>query len=120
MVGRFIQSSKSLQKLVIYMEKLKFELQSAPLSAEKAAVICGVVGSGNLEVLVSQHDQADICQIEVTTSAVGFQHVWQSVLNEFAQRHAVAGLKFQLNDMGATPAVVNLRLSQAISMFKGV
>jgi malonate decarboxylase delta subunit len=31
----------------------------------------------------------------------------------------VAGLKFQLNDMGATPAVVNLRLSQAISMFKG-
>ncbi|USE84517.1 malonate decarboxylase acyl carrier protein [Acinetobacter tibetensis] len=102
------------------MEKLKFELQSAPLSAEQAAVICGVVGSGNLEVLVSQHDQADICQIEVTTSAVGFQHVWQSVLNEFAQRHAVAGLKFQLNDMGATPAVVNLRLSQALSMFKGV
>ena len=47
-------------------------------------------------------------------------HVWQSVLNEFAQRHAVAGLKFQLNDMGATQAVVNLRLSQAISMFKGV
>ena len=72
------------------MEKLKFELQSAPLSAQQAAVICGVVGSGNLEVLVSQHDQADICQIEVTTSAVGFQHVWQSVLNEFAQRHAVA------------------------------
>lgn len=104
---------------MIYMEKLKFEIQSVPLTVEKAPVICGVVGSGNLEVLVSQHDQADVCQVEVTTSAVGFQHVWQSVLNEFAQRHAVAGLKLQLNDMGATPAVVNLRLSQAISMFKG-
>ncbi|MFC3902683.1 malonate decarboxylase delta subunit [Acinetobacter marinus] len=101
------------------MEKLIFELQSTALATANAPVICGVVGSGNLEVLVSPHDQANICQVEITTSAVGFEHVWQSVLNEFAQRHAVAGLKLQLNDMGATPAVVNLRLSQALSMFKG-
>lgn len=104
---------------MIDMEKLTFQLQSTPQTAQQVPVICGVVGSGNLEVFVTPHADANVCEIEVTTSATGFEHVWQSVLNEFSQRHAVAGLKFQLNDMGATPAVVSLRLSQALSMFKG-
>ncbi|MER1973552.1 MAG: malonate decarboxylase acyl carrier protein, partial [Psychrobacter alimentarius] len=31
----------------------------------------------------------------------------------------VGGLQFEINDMGATPAVVSLRLSQAINILEG-
>ena len=57
-------------------------------------------------------------EIEIKTSATGFKPVWEAVLTEFIHRHAVGGLKFQLNDMGATPAVVSLRLSQAVAILK--
>ena len=101
------------------MEKLSFQLQSEHVQIDQDSVICGVVGSGNLEIFVSKTSNPQYCIIEVNTSAVGFEHVWQAVLKEFTQRHAVAGLKLQLNDMGATPAVVSLRLSQAVSLLKG-
>lgn len=102
-----------------HMEKLQFQLDSNSPSTAQQSVICGVVGSGNLEIFVSKTEIQDQCVIEVNTSAVGFEKVWQAVLNEFAQRYAVAGYKFQLNDMGATPAVVSLRLSQAVAMLEG-
>lgn len=102
-----------------HMEKLHFQLYSNTPTTKKQTVICGVVGSGNLEILVSKIDSQQQCEIEVNTSAVGFESVWHAVLNEFSQRYAVAGYKFQLNDMGATPAVVSLRLSQAVVMLQG-
>lgn len=102
-----------------HMEKLQFQLDSNSPSATKKSVICGVVGSGNLEILVSKMENQYQCVIEVNTSAVGFEKVWHAVLNEFSQRYDVGGYKFQLNDMGATPAVVSLRLSQAVVMLQG-
>ena len=36
-------------------------------------------------------------------------------LHDFHQRHALAGVRVSVNDMGATPAVVSLRLDQAVS-----
>lgn len=102
-----------------HMEKLQFKLDSNRPNTNQHSVICGVVGSGNLEILVSKTENENQCIIEVNTSAVGFEKVWHAVLSEFSQHYAVAGLKFQLNDMGATPAVVSLRLSQAVAMLKG-
>lgn len=101
------------------MEKLQFQFDSKSPSATRQSIICGVVGSGNLEILVSKIDNQNQCIVEINTSAVGFENVWHAVLNEFVQRYAVAGFKFQLNDMGATPAVVSLRLSQAVAMLQG-
>lgn len=101
------------------MEKLNFQLASNLREHHQQPVICGVVGSGNLEILVSCSQDSQHCTIDINTSAVGFAHVWEAVLTEFAQRHSVAGLRFQLNDMGATPAVVTLRLSQAVTMLQG-
>jgi len=102
-----------------HMEKLQFQLDSNSPSTTKRSVICGVVGSGNLEILVTKIENQHQCVIEVNTSATGFEKVWYAVLNEFSQRYAVNGYKFQLNDMGATPAVVSLRLSQAVVMLQG-
>ena len=96
------------------MERLTFELPSrrAP-TARGRPVVVGVVASGNLEVLVEPAALADRCCVEVSTSAHGFAEIWRAVLEDFAARRAVAGLAFALNDAGATPAVVSLRLDQA-------
>ncbi|HET8541274.1 MAG TPA: malonate decarboxylase acyl carrier protein [Anaeromyxobacter sp.] len=102
------------------MERLELELPSARSAAAGGApVVVGVVASGNLEVLVERGGTPDRCRFEVSTSVHGFGAVWRAVLEDFAARRAVAGLAFSVNDAGATPAVVTLRLEQAAEEFLG-
>jgi malonate decarboxylase delta subunit len=96
------------------MERLRFEFDGGRPVASFAPTLVGVVGSGNLEVLVESHPGAN-CTVEVETSARGFGHIWQAVLRDFHERHPLAGVRLSINDMGATPAVVGLRLDQAIA-----
>ncbi|MGA0612782.1 malonate decarboxylase acyl carrier protein [Caldimonas sp. KR1-144] len=79
-----------------------------------APVLVGVVGSGNLEVLL-EPGSAPHCRVHVETSARGFGPIWQAVLDDFQARHDLAGVQVSINDMGATPAVVSLRLDQAVA-----
>ena len=101
------------------MEKLEYHFSTPTIKPAHGAVLCGVVGSGNLEVLVRPADAAASCTIEIKTSARGFGDIWQAVLAEFISQHAVGGTHIAINDMGATPAVVTLRLGQAISQYAG-
>ncbi len=104
------------------MEHLSFELESTPPPAGGAArppALGGVVASGNLEVLVEPGVAAGCCHVEVTTSAEGFREIWEAVLRDFAARRPVAGLRLSVNDAGATPAVVTLRLDQAVEEYLG-
>jgi malonate decarboxylase delta subunit len=102
------------------MERLVFELESAApsVAVRRPPVVVGVVASGNLEVLV-EPGAAGRCRVEVRTSADGFREIWEAVLEDFAARRAVAGLSLSVNDGGATPAVVTLRLDQAVEEFLG-
>lgn len=96
------------------MEQFTLTLfSSARMQQNVHGTICGVVSSGNLEVLVETVPQRDSCEITVNTSAHGFRDIWEAVLGDFAMRHAAGGLKLSINDAGATPAVVSLRLDQA-------
>ena len=79
-----------------------------------APVLVGVVGSGNLEVLLEPAAGTD-CTVHIETSARGFGSIWEAVARDFHRRHPLAGLRVSIHDMGATPAVVSLRLDQAIS-----
>ncbi len=102
------------------MERLVFDLESAPAKASpRAPVLVGVVASGNLEVLVEPGAAPGRCRVEVSTSAVGFGEIWEAVLRDFAARRPVAGLALSVNDAGATPAVVTLRLDQAVEEYEG-
>jgi len=95
------------------MESLSFKLPGTrPLPAGFAPVLVGVVASGNLEVMVEPAPGAD-CTFEVATSACGFRAIWEAVVRDFHDRHGLAGARVSINDMGATPAVVSLRLDQA-------
>jgi malonate decarboxylase delta subunit len=70
-------------------------------------------------VLVEQADLPDRVRVDVATSARGFEAIWAAVLRDFVARHGVAGLSFSVNDAGATPAVVSLRLDQAVEEYLG-
>jgi malonate decarboxylase delta subunit len=99
------------------METLEFSFASKASGPPRAPTIRGVVGSGNLEVLIQAAPAAEECRLLVHTSARGFRDIWQAVLEEFAASHAVGRLSFVINDMGATPAVVSLRLSQTLAAY---
>ena len=104
------------------MERIEIELASARVLAGApggAPIVVGAVASGNLEVLVEQAGAPDRCRFDVSTSVTGFGQVWRAVLADFAARRAVGGLAFSVNDAGATPAVVTLRLEQAAEEFLG-
>ena len=94
------------------LESLRFEFSGGTLVPAFAPVLVGVVGSGNLEVLLEPAASAD-CTYEVQTSARGFAAIWEAVLSDFHARHPMGGVRVSINDMGATPGVVILRLSQA-------
>ena len=96
------------------IESLDFNFQGARPAGRFAPVLVGVVGSGNLEVMIEPADGSD-CRVQVETSARGFGAIWQAVLDDFHQRHPLAGVRISINDMGATPAVVSLRLDQAVA-----
>jgi malonate decarboxylase delta subunit len=91
------------------MESLKFEYDAKEPLTRRAHV--GVVGSGDLEVLIEPSDKLT-AQVRVRTSVDGYSQVWKAVLDQFFARFELAA-KVEINDFGATPATVTLRLEQA-------
>ncbi|WP_133645130.1 malonate decarboxylase subunit delta [Paraburkholderia flava] len=92
------------------MEHLTFDYPAQRAVTTRAHV--GVVGSGDLEVLLSPAD-AMRAQVIVRTSVDGYGHIWKSVLDRFFTRYDGAA-QIEINDFGATPGVVALRLAEAI------
>ena len=100
------------------MEHLKFEFKgSVRQQGCQQTTLVGVVSSGNLEVMLENVDLDGLCRINVSTSAQGFAEIWQAVLNDFVARYNLADLQISINDGGATPAVVCLRLDQAMEEY---
>lgn len=101
------------------MEKLSFQFKT-----EKAAggtrpqALVGVVASGNLEVLLERVLPADSCSIDIATAAHGFGTVWQAVVTDFVARRPAGGLRISVNDGGARPDTVALRLAQAARLIE--
>lgn len=92
------------------MEILKYTFPATKII--KNPVQVGVVGSGNLEILMEPLcDRA--ASVIVTTSLDGNGELWQCVLGRFFESYPVCA-SVEINDFGATPGVVNLRLMQAV------
>jgi malonate decarboxylase delta subunit len=101
------------------MDRITFEFDGHGAIHARDPVVVGVVASGNLEVLIESDPDDDCCHFEVATAAHGFDDVWAAVLSDFCVRAKLAGVRVSINDVGATPAVVSLRLDQAIEEFRG-
>lgn len=98
------------------MENLTYRFDGGKPTKGSTAIV-GVLGSGNLEVLVEPAALGGGCEIEVKTAARGFGKVWQAVMKDFFVRHRAGDIRISVNDAGATPAIVSLRLDQAIETY---
>jgi malonate decarboxylase acyl carrier protein len=74
----------------------------------------GAVASGNLEVLCEPPAGAG-ARITVETSVDGYEPIWRATLERFLERNPIAAA-IEINDFGATPAMVSLRLEQALEL----
>ena len=91
------------------METLNYEFPATRAVQQRVHV--GVVGSGDLEVLMEPAPAAT-ATVVVNTSVDGFGVVWKAALERFFSRFD--GLvAIEINDFGASPGVVLLRLEQA-------
>lgn len=101
------------------MEHLQFRFDGGQRRVRAAAQLVGVVSSGNLEVLIEDAALQGACEIDIETAARGFNAIWQAVMQDFHARWQLADVRISVNDMGATPAVVSLRMDQAVESMLG-
>lgn len=92
------------------IETLTFTYPASSHVERRAHV--GVVASGNCELLLEPHSEQH-ASVVVRTSAGGYGATWGAVLDRFFARHPVA-VRLEIDDFGATPAVVAMRLEQAL------
>lgn len=101
------------------METLFFRYENGDRTLRGVTQLVGVVSSGNLEVLINIDEIEGACEIEVQTAATGFAQIWQAVMDDFQARWQLTNVRIAVNDMGATPAVVSLRMDQAVEACLG-
>ena len=102
------------------MEHLQFAFDGGRVYSGSAEPrIVGVVASGNLEVLIEPAPNDAACRIDIHTAVNGFGRIWEAVLADFFERHPLAHVHISINDAGATPAIVALRLDQAVESYAG-
>lgn len=77
-------------------------------------VHCGVVGSGDLEILLEPKALAGGIEVSICTPVTGFDHIWEIVLKRFLDSGPLGNMQVSINDNNATPAVVALRIQQAL------
>lgn len=97
------------------MEQLKFDYPSAKRRVTKKAHV-GIVGSGDMEVLM-QPSESGAAHVSVQTSVNGFGQSWKAVMDRFFTRYNGA-VRIHINDAGATPGTVMLRLEQAAEVIE--
>jgi len=92
------------------METFEFEYPAKRHPLRRAHV--GVVGSGDLEVLLAPSPTGS-AHVRVRTSVAGYRETWKALLDRFFHRYDGA-VSIEINDAGATPGTVALRLDQAV------
>lgn len=92
------------------MEKRDYAFPAGQPAAGRA--LAGVVGSGDLEVLL-QPGIAGETRIVVHTSVDGKGAVWDALLARVFTGELLPAASIVINDCGATPGVVRMRIEQA-------
>ena len=94
------------------MERIELDYPAKRKVSGRAHV--GVVGSGDLEVLL-EPAAGNSSHVLIRTSVDGFRETWKAVLDRFFSRYDGA-VRIEINDAGATPGSVQLRLEQAVEV----
>lgn len=97
------------------MENIDFKYPNAQRLITTRAHV-GVVGSGDLEVLFEPSAETG-AQVSITTSVNGFRDAWKAVFDRFFSKFD-GSVRIEVNDAGATPGSVLLRLEQAVEALR--
>ena len=97
------------------MEQFKFDYPQAKRPVTKKAHV-GVVGSGDMEVLMEPSING-AAHVTILTSVNGFGNSWKAVFDRFFASYEGA-VRIHINDAGATPGSVMLRLQQAVEVIE--
>jgi malonate decarboxylase delta subunit len=101
------------------MLTLKFRhTAKSRLSGKKDKAIIGVVASGTLEVLLERVLPGAACEVDIATPLRGYDETWKAVVAEFVERSSPGGLRLSINDGGARPDTVYLRLMQGSALME--
>jgi len=93
------------------METLQLDYPAGTPARRRHLV--GVVGSGDLEVLIEPAAAGNV-RISIHSSVDGSAALWRALLDRLAASMEMPAAQIQINDFGATPGVVSLRLQQAL------
>lgn len=93
---------------------MEFKVEN-PTSINKEISHLGVVGSGDMEVLMEKVDLGGAVKVKVVTPVVGFDRIWNMVVEKFVKDNSLGNLSIEINDNNATPVVVSMRLRQALA-----
>ena len=58
------------------------------------------------------------CEVEIATPLTGYGETWKAVVAEFVERSSPGGLRISINDGGARPDTVFLRLMQGSALME--
>ena len=122
MVGRSVCAAVEIPELVGEKSWNSSNYRHIALSRAKGSklqAVVGVVASGDLEVLVERTLPDGECEVDIRTPITGFGDVWSAVVADFVQLRSPGGLKLSVNDGGARPDMVSLRLAQAVRAVAG-
>ncbi len=98
------------------LQTLEFEFKSENTQTITPAWShLGVTGSGDLEVMFIKEDLGGAVKAKVVTPVVGFDAVWEKMLEKFVNDTGVGNISIEINDDNATPIVVYMRLRQALA-----
>ena len=101
------------------MEILEIHRKAARRApGDKSHGVTGVVASGDLEVLLERVLGGTECEVNIKTPVEGFGDVWRAVVSDFIERHSPGGLRISINDGGARPDTVSLRLAQGVRLME--
>jgi len=92
------------------MEKLDFTFAAGQPAAGRA--VTGVVSSGDLEVLL-EPGRTGTTTVAVQTSVDGYGGNWTALLERVFGPGTLPAARIEINDNGATPGVVRMRIEQA-------
>jgi len=100
----------------VALKVLEFEFKAdEPKIIDKAWSHLGVTGSGDLEVLMERKDFGGAVQVKIVTPVIGFDKVWEKMVEKFVMETNIGDVSIEINDDNATPIVVYMRLRQALA-----
>jgi len=97
------------------MEKLAYTFAAGQPAAGRT--VTGVVSSGDLEVLL-EPGAPGATTVAVQTSVDGYGANWNALLERVFGAGSLPAARIEINDNGATPGVVRMRIEQAFEEVK--